>query len=343
MLLPAEAEANATRAVFVASSRAGGRDTPLAEARSEQLGYYRLDIAIPPGRRPGSIPIATHDPDPAREFAVADWDVYAGARPFRAELRRALSRLAPEDRELVIYVHGFNNTFAEGVLRIAQLSHDLQLPGVAVHYSWPSAGNPLGYAYDHDSALFARDGLEDLLRIADASGARRVVLVAHSIGSLITMETLRQMAIARPGSPRRTVNAVILVSPDIDVDVFRAQARRIGALPDPFFIFTSRRDRALRLSARLTGQSERLGNLEDPSRLGEFDVTLIDVTAFGSGISHFVPGDSPALIGLLSQVAEVDAAFDRDRAGRAGLLPGTVLTVQNLTQVILTPLAVGAN
>ncbi|MEO1398386.1 MAG: hypothetical protein AAFU56_05910, partial [Pseudomonadota bacterium] len=63
------------------------------------------------------------------------------------------------------------------------------------------------------------------------------------------------------------------------------------------------------------------------------------VTGFSSGIGHFTAGTSPALIGLLGQLAEVDRAFEQDRAGRAGLVPGTVLTVQNATQVILTPAA----
>jgi hypothetical protein len=45
------------------------------------------------------------------------------------------------------------------------------------------------------------------------------------------------------------------------------------------------------------------------------------------------------LIQILSQISSVDTAFDRDRAGRAGLLPGTVLTVQNVTNIILSPVA----
>ena len=70
---------------------------------------------------------------------------------------------------------------------IAQMAHDLQLPGAVVHYSWPSAAEPLGYAHDRDSALFARDGLEQLMQEITAAGARRIIIVSHSMGSALTM------------------------------------------------------------------------------------------------------------------------------------------------------------
>ena len=99
------------------------------------------------------------------------------------------------DGEAIIFVHGYNSNFAEGVYRIAQFAHDLQLPGTVVLYSWPSAAEPLGYAYDRDSALFARDGLESLIHEVAHAGAKRILLVAHSMGSGLTMEALRSAAI----------------------------------------------------------------------------------------------------------------------------------------------------
>ncbi|TNF64244.1 MAG: alpha/beta hydrolase, partial [Rhodobacteraceae bacterium] len=141
------------------------------------------------------------------------------------------------------------------------------------------------------------------------------------------------------------ISGVILMSPDIDLDVFRAQARAIGPLPQPFVIFVSRRDRALALSARLTGQRERLGNIGTPEAVAEFDVTLVDVSAFagGGGLNHFAVGNSPELIRLLNRLPEVDNAFQSGRSVRPGLLPGTIMSVQNATEVILSPLVQIAN
>ena len=166
--------------------------------------------------------------------------------------------------------------------------------------------------------------------------ARRVGIVAHSMGALLTMETLRQMAIAKPGSVAREIDGVVLLSPDIDIDLFRSQARRIGKLPETFAVFLSERDRALNLSARLTGSEERLGNLSDPARIAEFEVTLVDVSEFSEGVGHLATLNSAPLISIIAAAAEVDNAFASDVSGRSGLLPGSVITVQNVTEFVLT-------
>lgn len=337
-LVPGAEAVGATRTVFVATTRQeeGGA---FVSGRAGGVSFGRYLVSIPPSHVAGEIelPGRGERPDPARHFVTAREDRFDSAARFRAELAAALR--GTSRRDAVIYVHGFNNTFAEGVYRIAQIGHDLQVPGVAVHYSWPSAAQPLAYAYDRDSALFARDGLERLLEEVRAAGASYVTLVAHSMGSLLAMETLRQIEIGGAGRVRRLVQAVVLFSPDIDVELFRAQALRIGRLPDPFVIFTSRRDRALRLSARLTGQRSRLGNLQDFDLVGDLDVVVLDVSAFtdGSALEHFAAAQSPSLLALFTAVGAVDAALGADPAGRAGLFPGTVLTLQNATAIILAP------
>lgn len=335
---PSTGEPEKVSPVFVSTTRGLGEDGTYQDLRSETPSYLRYDISVPQHRSTGGIDKFTRDPDPDTDFLVSSAARYPSAESFRADLRRSFLMLPVADREALIYVHGFNNTFDEGILRISQLSDDFHLDGVALHYSWPSAASPLGYEYDKDSVLFARDGLEDLIRQVRAAGAQRVLLVGHSMGAQLIVETLRQMEIARPGAAHRDIGAVILVSPDIDEEVFRSQLSRIEPLPDPFLIFVSRRDRALQLSAWLTGQQDRLGNIEDLSALQDFKVTIIDVTSFSSGIGHFTPGDSPALISLLSNLGSVDAAFAGDTTAHIGLLPGVALTIQNATGIILSPI-----
>lgn len=323
--------------IFVGTTRERDAAGRFDGKRQGQLSYSRFDIIVPPTHRPGKIEWPTGAPDPERHFLAVDEERFGADAAFIADLRRHLRAQPAGSREVVVYVHGFNNTFAEGLYRLAQLTHDFGLPTPAVHYSWPSAGNPLAYGYDRDSVLYARDGLERLLRNTNAAGADRVLLVGHSMGALLAMETLRQIAISDGPKAGGVVDGVILISPDIDVEVFRRQAARIGHLPQPFVIFTSQRDRALQLSARLTGQTGRLGNLSDVSELAALDVTLFDVTEFSQGgLGHFTAATSPALIGILGHLSLIEAAFKNDRSGRLGLLPGTVLAVQNATQVILT-------
>lgn len=336
---PDAAEVGRVETVFVATNRAIDPATgSFGPGRSETASFARFAIAVPPDREPGTIAFP-RDParaDPRRDFLTVDRELYPDARAFRAALGEALRARPASQRDVVIYVHGFNNTFAEGLYRIAQLSSDLRAPAVAVHYSWPSLGNALGYVHDRDSMLLSRDGLEALIRDVSQAGGRRILLVGHSMGAALTMEALRQIAIRGDRRLLGDIDGVMLISPDIDVDVFRSQARAIGDLPEPFVIFGSNRDRWLSLSARLTGEQARLGNLTDVTAIADLRVMVLDVAAVG-GPGHFAVGDSPALLNLLGQIGDLDQAFGRDTRGRTGLLPGVVLTVQNATQVVLAP------
>ena len=150
------------------------------------------------------------------------------------------------------------------------------------------------------------------------------------------MEVLRQMAIAGDRRVTGKLAGVVLFSPDIDVDVFHAQVRAIGNLPQPFIIFTSQRDRALRLSAILTGQRDRLGNIESAQEVADLQVTVLDTTAFNTGSGHFNAAHSPLLLAMLGRMADTSAVLGKQ--GNVGLLSGAVLTVQNATQIVLTPM-----
>jgi esterase/lipase superfamily enzyme len=326
--------------VYVAHTRGADPEQPVPGwERSESLGYGRYTVAIPPQRETGRIerPRRNRPVDPQVHFTLTAQETL-DETGFQRALARGLADEVRNEREVTIFVHGFNTTFIEGVYRVAQLGEDLQLPGVLAHYSWPSLGAPLAYAYDRDSALFARDGLQAMLLQAAAAGAPRIVLIAHSMGSQLLMETLRQMAL--DGTLRRVpLGGVILISPDLDVDVFRAQARRIGPLPQPFLIITSQRDRVLRISARLTGQPGRLGNLVDAAGVVETGATVLDISAFGVGDGHFTVAESPALIQLLSRIGAVDAALAADPSATLPLIPGTILTLQNTTELLLQPAA----
>jgi esterase/lipase superfamily enzyme len=323
------------RPIFVGSTRAEFTTNP--PTRTEALRLARYDVTIPPDRQPGDIVYASADRpvDPQTQFLVARSENYPDDRDFRADLRQALAR---NNNEAIVFVHGFNTTFAEGLYRLAQLGADFDLPGVLVHYAWPSRGHVMGYAYDRDSALFARDGFQDLLVELRKAGARRILIVGHSMGAALSMETMRQIVISGDTETLSRVSGVVLISPDLDVDVFRAQAHKIGDLPQPFIIFTSQRDKALLLAARLSGEPSRLGNLEDVSRVADLRVTLVDVGAFNTREGHFNVGNSPALIALLGKTGQISAVLEGEQRGRTGLISGVVITVQNATQVILAPI-----
>lgn len=304
-ILPGATAANAVvQPVYVATNRnpASGEEGRLfqqqfGENRDAALRYVRMDVSIPPGHKSGQIEWpAPEPPDPARHFVVSGEQMFAGPSDFLNGLQNDAPR---GSQEIVLFVHGYNVNNAEAVYRLAQIAHDFEAKVPVVAYSWPSAGSPRGYAYDRDSVIFSRDGLETLL--TELTSQNRVLIVAHSMGSQLVMETLRQMAISGKGSVISRLSGVALISPDIDEDVFLQQAKRIKPFPQPFMLLVSAHDKILDLAAFLTGKPTRLGSISDPGRLADLPVEIIDLSDIEGGdpSGHNTAFTAPAAIALL--------------------------------------------
>jgi esterase/lipase superfamily enzyme len=324
----------------VGTTRARTADGLWSDSEPGRLNYARIDVNVPRQHVPGEIEQPDSRPDAERHFLTRDVVPFADRAGFRRAVTRALAARNRTGKEVVVTIHGFNNTMGDGVLRTAQMIRDFDMDGVTVHYAWPSRGAPLGYAADRDAALFARDGLEQMLDDLRLAGAREIVLVAHSMGAQLTMEVLRQMSMSGNRATMSRIGGVVLLSPDISPYVFRAQAEAIGDLPEPFVIFTSQHDPALRLSARLTGLPNRLGNIRGLEDVAGLDVTVIDLSAAEDAASdHLAAATSPSMIAFLKGTEAVRRGLQTDASGQAGLLPGTMLLAQEATAVVLAPVA----
>jgi esterase/lipase superfamily enzyme len=96
--------------------------------------------------------------------------------------------------DVLIYVHGFKQTFETAVLDAAHLSDAIKFRGRTMAFSWPSKAGLFDFAYDRDSAMFSRDDFEHVLSsIVSAPGASRVHIIAHSMGTMLALESLRQL------------------------------------------------------------------------------------------------------------------------------------------------------
>ncbi|MEM8777227.1 MAG: alpha/beta fold hydrolase [Pseudomonadota bacterium] len=299
--------------VYVATQRAldntGG---VFGEKRTGEIRYFRADVSVPPTHSPGKIEWPKGPPDAATDFVLANTEIYKSGDEFV----RVVKARRPA-RETQIFVHGYNVNLSDGMYRVAQMKTDFGGAEPMVLFSWASAGDPRGYVYDRDSVLYARDDLEQLINRFTRSSNDRVVLVAHSMGAQLVMEVMRQAALRGNRAMINRINAVVLMSPDIDPDVFRRQARTIGKLPDPFLIFVSQEDRALGVSGLLSGLKPRLGVISSPEEVSDLNVSVIDFTALADGenLGHSVATTSPAAIsvlrGLIDQAESGERAFER--------------------------------
>jgi esterase/lipase superfamily enzyme len=256
--------------VFVVTNRKRS-DTDPGEMfngeRSDELSYAAITVSIPPDSQrkigdvqwPGSLP-----GDPQKDFVTVA-AVYIDKQGFAASVSAA-AKQADRSRVLV-FVHGFNNRFDDSVYRLAQIVHDSGAPVIPVLFAWPSRGElRLGaYTYDRESANFSRDELEHLLSSFDVSpNIREVDLLAHSMGNWIALEALRARSIDTSAAmlKRSKLKNVMMVAPDVDVDVFGSELRRMGNARPPISLFVSSDDQALALSKSIWGDMPRLGDID---------------------------------------------------------------------------------
>lgn len=308
--------------LIFASTRPGeageGDGQALPKAR-----FARRSITVPPGHQPGVIERPSILAESRkRHFTLASRSPLGGAvTPLAAEM---LAARGDGGRDVLVYVHGFNTDPSEAGFRLAQIVADTGFAGVPVLFTWPSRSSIFGYGADRERATSSRDALERLLvELSVTPGAGRVHIVAHSMGTWLAMEALRQAAIGGQGSLNGKIGEVMLAHPDLDIDVFRAQLARIGRA-DNISLFVASDDRALALSRRLAGQV-RLGAADLTDKATREDVTALgvrvyDLTERGSDtFRHATFADAPQVVRVIG--ARLKDAPVRDAATAADMAP----------------------
>ncbi|WP_019196062.1 alpha/beta hydrolase [Afipia birgiae] len=281
--------AGATRVpILIATTRQPSLEDPgemFSGERATAISYASVAVSVPPDdvRTIGHVQWPRSVPgDPRREF-VTSAAKYIDKNEFTSEIASATKG---GRRKVMVFVHGFNNRFDESVFRFAQIVHDSKSQAIPVLFTWPSRGEIAlrAYMYDRESANYSRDALEQLLTsLTREPSISEINIVAHSMGNWITLEAMRGMSIREAGSPDRgdfaKMKNVLLVAPDVDVDVFRSQIARMGTYRPHIALFVSRDDKALDLSKLIWGGVSRLGEVDpndEPYRT-EFERGKIEV------------------------------------------------------------------
>jgi esterase/lipase superfamily enzyme len=187
-------------------------------------------------------------------------------------------------RDVLLYVHGFNQTFEAAALDAARLSNGIGFHGETMVFSWPSKAKLFDYGYDRESAMWSRDALEQVLSgLITSPSVGRVHIVAHSVGTMLTLEAIRQIYDRHGGVVVERIGTVVFASPDIDMDVFSSSVQRIGPLASKITVITSTHDRALAVSRLLAGGITRVGEAEQ-DQLKRLGLHVIDASKQGWGI-----------------------------------------------------------
>jgi esterase/lipase superfamily enzyme len=229
--------------------------TKVYDATVSTLSYGRAVVSIPSSHTSGSLELPSiwrleFQPDPLRHFVLKDATALS-AGDARAEMVQRLEQ--SKSRSLLIFVHGYNMSFAETAMRTAQLAYDLNFPGLPFFFSWPSAGQVTGYLRDVETAQLSEDAFDQVLDDLSRLPVTDVYLIAHSMGSRVVSQVLKSRV--DKGKPTGHVSELLLAAPDINADLFRTViAPRLKAMQGTqTTVYASSSDLALRASKAVHG------------------------------------------------------------------------------------------
>lgn len=189
------------------------------------------------------------------------------SKAFQGMLSEAVA--SQDSGNVLLYVHGFNNTFDHGAFNLFEVWNAAGRASVPVLFSWPTGGRSVwGYLGDTQDGDFAIFHLKEVIRLISAAPeVDSVTILAHSRGVSLVTDALRELMIEARGSGlsmRDTyrVENLILAAPDMDLGVMeqRLVAEAFGMGFGQINVYVNPGDDALGLSGWVFG-APRFGAL----------------------------------------------------------------------------------
>lgn len=286
--------------------------TGYLDERAPRVHYGRAIVTIPKGRMTGSLGenglftardtrlsiapgnIEFHTPDSFMALAKSQLGAAAGA----------------EGSYLLVFIHGYNNSFEDAALRAAQLGFDLNVPpNHMMFFSWAANKSYRRYTHDEATADASEIHLESFLKTVQAAAAgRKVHLIAHSMGNRPLLRVIARMQLA-PGE-KKPFGQIILAAPDVDRDVFMHYGHNYLRVAERTTVYLSPFDVAMQLSQDVHFYP-RVGCGSKP----QADIKDID------SIVSFIPEDFPAhtyVASTLPLLNDVKSLFVNGKPARHG-------------------------
>ncbi len=186
---------------------------------------------------------------------------------FVDEINGELARA--RDKEIILYVHGTKNSFADAVILTAELDYFAGRDFVSFSFAWPSHQNILTYLFGIDvkraldSTLSLHTVLDFLARYTEAE---RINVICYSAGGRVTSEALMEMYKAHSDltekQMRKTfrLGTVVFAAADVPLDLFLERLPSIAAMAENVVVTVSDDDNVLRAASKFMGGAERIGS-----------------------------------------------------------------------------------
>ena len=191
---------------------------------------------------------------------------------------------------LLLYVHGYNTMFRTALLHSGQLANDTHWPCAMGFFSWSSEGQYDRYVADVERSGYSVPVLISLLRAVADKGIEENIL-AHSMGTRITLSAIGALEPYCLAHKRKIVKELVLLAPDVGAERYNDDTlhllRRAAACVGRTTIYASNNDVVLIVSEGTHGGIPRAGRVPDK------DLQYPACEALSADIvdAHLAPGD----------------------------------------------------
>ncbi len=237
---------------FGTNRRRDGYNTFVGE-RADEVSYGRCEVFVPKDRKVGSLGSSLLGRLISGDNRVRlDGVKHFEALHFWSAISSEVATLSTDDRQGLLFLHGYRTKFEDAARRTAQLKVDLAHAGPAAFFSWPSLGELAGYTGDEAAIEGSEQAIREfLVDFAARSGVTAVHIIAHSMGNRGLLRAMDAIArFAKSASPVR-FGQVFLAAPDVDVDLFKNLAAAYAQLSVRATLYVTNNDKALGFSRQI--------------------------------------------------------------------------------------------
>ncbi len=226
---------------------ANGND--YTDQRDNALHYGRVLVSIPKNHHIGSLGtrignLTGHDP----ELVVRNVYVVPDESQFINVVEDNLPPvMGPDNSYVLVFIHGYNNTFVDAAKRAAQLGSDLGVPPNNMFlFSWAARNHTLEYTVDEatidTNEIYLRSFLND---VAHAAPGRKIHIIVHSMGNRALLRVVTSSVMGAASNNAVHFGQIILAAADVDKDLFAQLAPNYLQVADRITVYLSPYDYAV--------------------------------------------------------------------------------------------------
>lgn len=246
--------------VYFGTTRRFGEDGKFTNDRSKIIQYGVANVHVPIHRKRGSEGTLFGDilGYNKRVKISGDYILYNNYSDFHQVVAGSLSK-EKRNNYVVIFIHGYNNSFDDALIRAAQMGADTQVPKHHMFmFSWPAVKDFKTYTQDEASVDVNEKYFSDFIsKVAESVGNKKIHIVAHSMGNRALLRVIDR-GVLQAKNKNLKFGQIILAAADVDAELFSQSADSYINSSDKTTVYLSPYDKAVGLS-QLIHKYPRLG------------------------------------------------------------------------------------